>query len=418
MMSEIHTRAGQNGATSNRLTHYFQNLSRTPRSRAIGGKAYRCSLGHVCIMACNPSGPGCVRDNHNGQWVISRDANKTTSTGRNLSHIDFTTSGWSLHSPGLNPCLDRTSAPDSGPWGHIFLWETTVSLWTTGGSGAPGCIEGVTSDLSDGSNTKLLTYCLLVVGYGDRWDLGESSSEPRRPLAFQGNVCAMRNVRPATDLSMTAPQPVREEQREEQIIWPPSPAGSELPVPSPDPALGALNSRPPHRTSGGGKRTAVCTPFLLYAGPMEIYSEGIAKRLYNLLREPASRGWPRVLYQYRLRSPEASYRQKKIEKDFLCAETIAAKPWGGNCSVHSPEIDVARSILDIGIPTSISWGFRGGNNLDRSTPWGATLRGPARARTSFPKAFSPEGRSLNRPSAQRALGESVASVAKIPKERL
>ncbi len=37
---------------------------------------------------------------------------------------------------------------------------------------------------------------------------------------------------------------------------------------------------------------------------------------------------------------------------------------------------------------------------------------------SFPKPFSPEGRSLNRPSARRALGESVASVAKIPKESL
>ncbi len=98
MMSENHTRAGQNGATSNRLwlpaiDPSFRTLSRTPGSRAIGGKAYRCSLGHVCTMASNPSGAGCVRENHSGQWVVSRDVNKSTSTGPNLSHINFTTSG-------------------------------------------------------------------------------------------------------------------------------------------------------------------------------------------------------------------------------------------------------------------------------------------------------------------------------------
>ncbi len=57
-------------------------------------------------------------------------------------------------------------------------------------------------------------------------------------------------------------------------------------------------------------------------------------------------------------------------------------------------------------------------HIDRSTRGGATLRGPARARTSFPQPFSPEGRSSNRPSAQRASGKSVASVAKITEEGL
>ncbi len=42
----------------------------------------------------------------------------------------------------------------------------------------------------------------------------------------------------------------------------------------------------------------------------------------------------------------------------------AASPRGGHCSVRSPEIDVARSVLDGGIPTSISWGFWGGNDLN------------------------------------------------------
>ncbi len=66
---------------------------------------------------------------------------------------------------------------DSGPRGHTSLWETTVSPWTTGGSGAPVYTEGATSDPPDGSNTRLLTYCLIVLGHGDRWDLWESSSE-------------------------------------------------------------------------------------------------------------------------------------------------------------------------------------------------------------------------------------------------
>ncbi len=47
--------------------------------------------------------------------------------------------------------------------------------------------------------------------------------------------------------------------------------------------------------------------------------------------------------------------------------------------------------------------------LNRSTPGGATLKGPA-------KTFSPEERSSNRPSARQASGESVASVTKIPGE--
>ncbi len=82
---------------------------------------------------------------------------------------------------------------------------------------------------------------------------------------------------------------------------------------------------------GGGNRTAVCTPFLLYAGPMEIYSEGIAMRRYNLLRESASRGWPRVFFEYRLRSPEAENTGRKRSKTIFCVRTLSLpgrKPLG------------------------------------------------------------------------------------------
>ncbi len=33
-----------------------------------------------------------------------------------------------------------------------------------------------------------------------------------------------------------------------------------------------------------------------------------------------------MFFEYRLRSPEAEYRQEKIENDFLCADTVAARP--------------------------------------------------------------------------------------------
>ncbi len=94
-----------------------------------------------------------------------------------------------------------------------------------------------------------------------------------------------------------------------------------------------------------------------------------------------------MFFKHRLQTPEAEYWQEKTENNFLCAETIAAWP-----QAIGTEIYVARRVMDGRIPPLISRGFRGGNNLDRSTPWGETLRGPARARNSFPKSFLPEGR--------------------------
>ncbi len=53
--SENHTRPGQHGATNSRRTPSRRTLIRTPGSRAIGGKAYRRSLGHVCTIASSPT---------------------------------------------------------------------------------------------------------------------------------------------------------------------------------------------------------------------------------------------------------------------------------------------------------------------------------------------------------------------------
>ncbi len=158
-MSENHTRAGQNGATSNRLwlpaiDPSFRTLSRTPGSKAIGGKAYRRSLGHVCTMASNPSGAGCVRENHSGQWVVSRDVNNPLPLGR-TSCISTSPPRGEISIPRAStPASTGRLLPDSGPRGHTSLSETTVSPWITGGSGAPVCTEGATSDPPDGSNTR------------------------------------------------------------------------------------------------------------------------------------------------------------------------------------------------------------------------------------------------------------------------
>ncbi len=109
-----------------RMGHQSRHtLARTPGSRAIGGKAYRRSLGQVCTIASSPSGAGWVRENQRGQCNISRVAKQV--------HLSWPT--LSLHSPGLGPCFDRMSAPilrcpgmwtalneRSLPWDHTRIW--------------------------------------------------------------------------------------------------------------------------------------------------------------------------------------------------------------------------------------------------------------------------------------------------------
>ncbi len=99
--SKNYTWPGQNGVLAIDGPH--------TRSRAIGGKAYRQSLSHVCTIASSPSGAGWVRENQRGQCDVWRVANRFTCAWPKTLQICFTTSGWSLYSPGL--CLDRMSAP-------------------------------------------------------------------------------------------------------------------------------------------------------------------------------------------------------------------------------------------------------------------------------------------------------------------
>ncbi len=77
--SENHTRPGQNGATTSRRTPSRRTLVRTPGSRAIGGKTYRRSLGHVCTIASSPRGAGGARENRRGHCAFTRVAKRSIS---------------------------------------------------------------------------------------------------------------------------------------------------------------------------------------------------------------------------------------------------------------------------------------------------------------------------------------------------
>ncbi len=110
-ISGNHTLASHRGAMRSSKTRSRRTISRTPGSRVIGGNAYRRSHAHVCTITSSPIGAGCMWEKRSGQWDVSRDTNRSTCAWPNSLHISSTTSGWSLHSPGLSPCLDRMSAP-------------------------------------------------------------------------------------------------------------------------------------------------------------------------------------------------------------------------------------------------------------------------------------------------------------------
>ncbi len=94
-----YTLPGHHGAIRSSGTRSRRTLSSTPGSRAIGGNAYRRSLGHVCVIASSPRGAGCVRENQSGQW----DVNRSTCAWPNFLHISSTTSGVEPLFPGPQP---------------------------------------------------------------------------------------------------------------------------------------------------------------------------------------------------------------------------------------------------------------------------------------------------------------------------
>ncbi len=127
------------GPARSRLTSFQRTLAGAPGIRAIRGKAYRRSLGHICTIASSPSGVGWTREYQMGHCAVSWVAKRSTWAWPNTLQICFTASGWSIHSPGLCPCLDRMSAPilrcpgiystlneRSFPWAHTRIWRASV----------------------------------------------------------------------------------------------------------------------------------------------------------------------------------------------------------------------------------------------------------------------------------------------------
>ncbi len=166
-------------------TRSRRTLSSTPGSRAIGGNAYRWSLGHICVIASSPRRAGCVRENQSGQWDVSRDANRSTCAWPNSFYISSTTSGWSLHSPGLSPCLDRMSAPIFWAPGMQVARIDNTSFGTTGGFGTPVCKVDVTANLPGDLCRRPPMCCLSGQAHGGPWDLLGNSWEQEIQPTYQ-----------------------------------------------------------------------------------------------------------------------------------------------------------------------------------------------------------------------------------------
>ncbi len=128
-----------------------------------------------------PSRPvryGCMWEKQCGQWDVSRDANRSTCAWPNSLHISSTTSGWSLHSPGFSPCLDRMSCSYIvDPLGCKLLEETATTLGTTGGFGMPVCNVDVTANPPGDLCRRPPMCCLIGWAQGGPCDLLENSWE-------------------------------------------------------------------------------------------------------------------------------------------------------------------------------------------------------------------------------------------------
>lgn len=135
------------------------------------GNVYSRSLGHVCIIASTPRGAGSVKENHNGQCVVSWDANSSTSV-----HL--------AHHMWVEPLLPQYwPLPRQGVYLHIKVaWDIAAlnkhSLpWTTGESAVLVCKASAIADLLGDLYRKPPMCCLSGQAHDD-------------PLGLGGNVSA------------------------------------------------------------------------------------------------------------------------------------------------------------------------------------------------------------------------------------
>ncbi len=127
IISGNHTLPGHRGAMRSSRTRSLRTLSRTPRSRAIGGNAYRWNLGHICTIASSPR----------GAWT-------STDPGLNVS-LRLLPSQWERHM-SLASC-DGMKLPTRDPGTETKVSSTlprhvSIAAWPWSCKG--GCPSGKT----------------------------------------------------------------------------------------------------------------------------------------------------------------------------------------------------------------------------------------------------------------------------------
>ncbi len=200
-----HTLPGHRGAIRSSGTRSRRTLSSTPGSRAIGGKCVKMKpRPHLCHRI--QSERSWMREGE-PEWAVRRlsRCKQIHLCLADSFHISSTTSGWSLQSPGLSPCLDRMSAPMLWAPGCKLLAETTTSFRTTGGFGTPVCKVDVTSNLPGDLCRRSPMCCLSGQAHGGPWDLSGNSWEQEIQPTSPGGWCAMRDDGPSTDLDSSVP---------------------------------------------------------------------------------------------------------------------------------------------------------------------------------------------------------------------
>ncbi len=68
--------------------------ARTPGSRAIRGKAYRQSLGHICTMTSSPSGDSLVVDIRDSRCIVGAHQHMVTSQVWDLETLPVSPNNW------------------------------------------------------------------------------------------------------------------------------------------------------------------------------------------------------------------------------------------------------------------------------------------------------------------------------------
>ncbi len=118
--------------------------ARSPGSRAIRGKAYRQSLGHVCTMTSSPSGDSLVVDIRDSRFIVGAHQHMVTSQVWDLETRPASPNNW-------NAKWDGDHSTDRGQGCHPgFLFQGPVL-------GAP--CRRITS-----TSTRTVSTCLRHVG--------------------------------------------------------------------------------------------------------------------------------------------------------------------------------------------------------------------------------------------------------------